>query len=282
MVTNFLNAVKAECDLARNQDQPLLVMLFGHGDSTSKGVQLGLEVVQGKTTLPLLEMDAFREAVGGNVQVTVLSTACFSGGWAINPQLNTTILAAAGPSPSSGSSKYITGESEAWAASSTMGRYCGSIYATAVIDTLAQENAPHIENLKEGQVMPEEERSATYSTFANTIYQVLFTRVDKWAAVHDIRFSAQDDAWDMEWKQRTGLPLAQYRSRWDSLPEAAADPAASSSRDPSYNDPSEDLGQVPRGATGSARIGACSINGRSNGNLAVMRSMVRLPAFAPN
>ncbi len=37
---------------------------------------------------------------------------------------------------------------------------------------------------------------------------------------HNFSFSAQDDKWSQTWGKRTGLPLADYRSRWESLPEA--------------------------------------------------------------
>ena len=273
LIPNFLSVVRRECDIARQQNQPVLVLLFGHGDCTTKGVALGLAGLLPNITYPLLEMDDFRAAAGKNVRMTVLSTACYSGGWAINPSLNTTTLAAAGPSPSIIAPTYITGESESWAASDSIGRMCGSIYASSVIEALCQENASHVEAQAgaEPAAATDEEKAATYSTFAHTIFQVLFTRMDKWAAIHDIRFSAQDDEWEMEWHQRTGLPLAYYASRWDSLTEVLPAKDSSWSRDPSSTDTSEDLNQVPRGATGSLRGSANSLSG---GKASVMRSRV--------
>lgn len=275
VVPIFLNALASECALARDQQHLVLVLLFGHGNSVTKGIYLGLQEPEVNNTPPLLQMDALREAVGLNVQVTVLSTACYSGGWAINPRLNTTMLATSRPGPSIQVAKYTTGESEPWSASKTLGRICGSIYATAVIQALSDENAPYVNQSTQSTASSDKaEKIDAYSTFANTIYQVLFTRGDNWAADHEIRFSAEDDEWSMQWHRRTGLPLAHYAPRWASLPEIAPDPYVSWSRDPAHLDPIEDLDNVPRGAPGSREIGNGSIGGISNGKLGVMRSMV--------
>jgi hypothetical protein len=59
------------------------VFIFGHGRATNHAVNLGNDD-------QWLEMKSFREAIGENVAVTVISTACFSGGWSVNPQLNIT------------------------------------------------------------------------------------------------------------------------------------------------------------------------------------------------
>ena len=132
LVNSFLSAVRIECDHARADRQPVLVLRFSHDESTSKGVYLGLQSQLPTMVNTLLEMEDFCDAVGNNFDVCVLSTACFSSGWAVNPKLNTTRLAAAGPGPKSQSPRCITSESGSWSPSIPVGRMCGSIYATTV------------------------------------------------------------------------------------------------------------------------------------------------------
>ncbi|KAL8902802.1 MAG: hypothetical protein Q9207_004375 [Kuettlingeria erythrocarpa] len=260
LLANFLSAVKAECDVARELDQPVLVLLFGHGDQTSKGVYLGVDPSGPKPTYPLLEMEAFREAMGVGVAVTVVSTACFSGGWAVNPRLNATTLAGAAPGLSKVDPKYITGVSESWTASESLSRSCGSIYATAIIKALTSEDVPFLEERATAESSKEaddraseNDRASTYGRFCENLYRILFTQVDNWAAVHDIRFSAQDDEWGMEWKRRTGLPLSHYAAKWETLREVLPDPSVttSASRDPTKLAVQTDESDVRRGAFGS-------------------------------
>lgn len=280
LLDTFMSTVKRESDIARAENQPLLVMVFAHGDTRTTGVYLGQEL-HGKTiSFPLMSIENFRTAIGSEVQVALLSTACFSGAWAMNPSLNTTTLAAAGQGKYPDGPDYITGESESWMASRTLGRLCGSIYATAVIKALTAEGNPRVEEDTEAKHFPGSEASNlkekqvdTYNTFAGTIYRILFTRVDKWAAVHDICFSAQDDEWSRDWHARTGFPLSHYASKWATLREIAPDPAAVNYRDPTYK---EDVGpnQNIKGASGAFEIGENSIGGFFSKNHIAMRSAV--------
>ncbi|KAL8733585.1 MAG: hypothetical protein Q9166_001993 [cf. Caloplaca sp. 2 TL-2023] len=281
LVNTFLSTVRAECDIARALRQPVLVMLFGHGDPDSQGVELGILPSAPEPKFPLLEMDAFREAIGTNVNVTIFSTACYSGGWAVNPRLNTTTMAGAGPGKDQVHSMYITGMSESWDASKSLGRQCGSMYVTAVVNALTSAMSRETESgssEQSGSWRSKEEQESTYASFTSTVHNILFTRVDKWAAVHDIRFSAQDDEWDMEWHQRTGFPLSHYASKWASLRDVMPDPLAASSvsRDPNPIVGEQGPSHLPRGATGSRSSGQGekqSIRGLF-GDLATLKSLV--------
>ncbi|KAI4144478.1 MAG: hypothetical protein L6R39_004167, partial [Caloplaca ligustica] len=287
LVDAFLSIVKDECDRARDLNQPVLVLLFGHGEDVSYGVELGIKhpslTERHLIDFPLLHMETFREAIGANVAVTVLSTACFSGGWAVNPRLNTTTMTGAAPGLDHDHPKYITGVSESWGVSDSLGRFCGSIYATAIIESLLSEGAPLVDTEAEPECSKEaeacqsrEKQSSTYNAFAESIYRILFTRVDSWAAVHDIRFSAQDDQWEMEWHRRTGLPLSHYADRWAMLREVKPDPdvTTAASRDPSKATESEDMSEVRTGATGSREPSHDSTGARTPRTLSTLRSLV--------
>ena len=277
-----MSTVKIECDIARAENQSLLVMIFGHGNARTKGVYLGLQLDAGLVDCSLMSIDNFRTAIGCQVRVALLSTACFSGAWAISPSLNTTTLAAAGWGRDKNDPKYITGESESWIPSVTIGRLCGSIYATAVIKALTAEGNPSVEKDTGRKEIPgsaasvsKEMQMDTYNTFAGTVYRILFTRVDKWAVIHDIRFSAQDDEWSREWHARTRIPLSHYASKWSILRELAPDPAAVNHREPTYEE-DKSTGKTTKGASGSLQVGASRIRGLFNGNLPALRSAVRL------
>lgn len=281
LLDTFMSTVKSECDIARAEDQPLLVMMFCHGDARTKGVYLGLDRVQDKLDYPFMSIDKFRAAIGWQVRVALLSTACLSGAWAVSPSLNTTTLAAAGCGKGKNDRRYITGQSESWIPSVTFGRLCGSIYATAVIKALTAESPLRVEKDTESKEIQgsaasvsKDTQADTYNTFAGTIYRILFTRVDKWAAAHDIRFSAQDDEWSREWHARIGFPLSHYALKWSILREVVPDPAAVNYREPTYE---EDKGTSERikGASGSLEVEGSGIRGFFNGNLPALRSAVQ-------
>ena len=260
----------------------LLVMIFSHGNARTKGVYLGLQLDTGLVDCSLMSMDTFRTAIGCQVRVALLGTACFSGAWAVNPSLNTTTLAAAGWGRDKNNPKYITGESESWIPSVTIGRLSGSIYATAVIKALTAEGNTSVEKDTGSKEIPDSAASVskqmqmdTYNTFAGTIYRILFNRVDRWAIAHDIQFSAQDDEWSREWHAGTGFPLSHYVSKWSILREVAPDPAAVIHREPTYEE-DKSTGETIKGASGSLQIGASGIRGLFNSNLPALRSAVQL------
>lgn len=210
MLEMFLARLKTKCDLARAENHPVVVFIFGHGHKTITGVNLGRED-------HWLEIDAFRTAIGNGVAITVVSTACFSGGWSVHPQLNVTTTTAAGP--------LI--ESESWGASESIERFCGSIYATTLIQSLSDASSPLVNHEEEagctsstGSLQPDKPdqlQVETYNEFARTIHSTLLTRVDRFGDRHEIHFSAQDDDWEASWTGRTGISLEAFAERWDQL-----------------------------------------------------------------
>ena len=209
LLRTFLATLETKCDQARAENHPVMVFIFGHGHKTTKGVCLGPKG-------HWLEIDDFRTAIGNGVDITVVSTACFSGGWSVHPQLNVTTTTAAGP--------MLT--SESWAASGSIGRYCGSIYATSLIQSLSDASSPLVEREEAERPIltrglqpdqPEQLQVETYNEFARTIHRTLLTRVDRLGYKHEIHFSAQDDEWEASWTGRTGIPPQAFAERWNRL-----------------------------------------------------------------
>lgn len=202
--TGFMRIVKSECQAARANEEKLLILVFGHGDSTTYGITLGTGAVN------KLKISNLRSTIGGDgLAVTFLATSCYSGGWSISPELNMTTIAAAGPNA----------ESLSWAASASLGRMCGSIWASAVLPALLEESTSNSTE-EADEILPEnanEEQRKTFSSFCRSVFEYLFKKVDRKATEHDITFGAQDDEWGMVWTDRTGLPSADYRKRYDQL-----------------------------------------------------------------
>lgn len=82
---------------AQVKKKSMLILHFVDSSRASKDCFLDLTEEEVIVSGALLAMDAFRDAVGNKVDVCGLSTACSSGGWDVNPQLNTIAMAVAAP-----------------------------------------------------------------------------------------------------------------------------------------------------------------------------------------
>jgi hypothetical protein len=207
---NFIKTLKSECAVARECNENVLILVFGHGDEETYGITIGTG------TLRKMKISNVRSAIGSpGLPVTFLSTSCYSGGWSVSPRLNITTMTAAGPGQ----------ESTSWMASATLGRSCGSIWASAVVPVLLAESTSDsqpssVTSESADEILPEdasEDQDKTFSSFCHAIWTHLYSKVDRKAAVHGITFSAQDDDWEKYWAQRTGFPLADYKRRYDAL-----------------------------------------------------------------
>lgn len=182
----------------------VLRLIFGHRDSRTYRITLGTGAVS------KIKISNLRSAIGGDsLAVTLLSTSCYSGGWSISSEFNITTMAAAGPNA----------QCISCAASASLGRMCGSIWASAVLPARLKESTSNSTEDAE-EILPEtanEEQRTTFSSFCRSVFEYLFKKVDRKATENDITFSAQDDEWGMVWTHLTGLPSANYCKRYDQL-----------------------------------------------------------------
>jgi len=201
-----MEVLKKECQIAKSTGAPVLLLLFGHGDYRTYGVVLGESI---------LRIDDVRSVVGDDIGLTIISTACFSGGWSASTSLNATTSTAAGPLV----------ESESWNESpSVRKRICGSIYASALINALSDASSPLVESPNgdssiTGSIQPQAPtatQTESFNEFARSIYDTLLG-IDRFGDDHHISFSAQDDDWETSWTGRTGIPLHHFADRWDQL-----------------------------------------------------------------
>lgn len=95
MVRRFLETVGAQARIAKTKKESLLIIICGHGTPADKhGVWLGDPSLLNPETR-IMKMKDFESVLPKDLDVTVLSNACYSGGWAVN--LNVTAFTAAGP-----------------------------------------------------------------------------------------------------------------------------------------------------------------------------------------
>ena len=83
---------------------------------------------------------------------------------------------------------------------------------------MEDENATKFHPDRSGRERVEELQSSSYAELTNMIHLTLLNDIDRHGKCHKIRFSAQDDMWEQEWRQRSGFPLTAFKSRWGNLP----------------------------------------------------------------
>ncbi|KAI9698149.1 MAG: hypothetical protein M1836_004151 [Candelina mexicana] len=159
-------------------------------------------------------------------------------------------------------------------------RYCGSVYASAVIGSLYKLEESERERMTEIQ-------SRTYGELQELVRDTLVNGFDRRGDAHDISFSAQDDICSMEWEERTGIQLAHYRARWAALNVIPFDNRAHplSNRDPKMSALADQVGNTPFKACEEQRDPSeptdpkwgneAALCGRTGGSMSGMQGLVR-------
>lgn len=207
LLPKFLDYFRSECASALAKNEPILLCVFAHGEEMEFGVEIGGEEEEG----PLLTTKAVSEILSefDGVQVTLLMTSCYSGGWAITPDLRDetgrsriTVMTAAG-------SDQV---SESWPKTTTLGRTDGSMYVSSVINVLSTRAAQTSEGLLEKPMNTEE--------FSAVITSELLDVIDpRFGHIHHHAFNVQYDQWADLYTERTGIPLSHYAVRLNALRE---------------------------------------------------------------
>ncbi|KAK3360824.1 hypothetical protein B0T24DRAFT_123681 [Lasiosphaeria ovina] len=234
MIDRFLNEVNEASLRAKKSGCPLLLMVFCHGIDNhylclDNGARhKGISIVQ------------LKAALEPYVSVTLFTTACFSGGWVVTPELNITTMAAAKPDDTSIS----------WRVSGSMKRACGSVFAGATIASLSDASTPLLlgQGSSSGEPItvnpdyfadddtclqptePTEMQTKTYNEFCRSIKDVLGARGFSRILSRNFTFSAQNDNWEYSWTRRSGIPLAHFGQRWEALPTYPHQPDANDNK----------------------------------------------------
>ncbi|KAF3804146.1 hypothetical protein GCG54_00000495 [Colletotrichum gloeosporioides] len=215
MIERFLKEVRTASQEAVSKGVPLLLLIFCHGKGNWEFLLDCGKANRG------LSVTRVKEAVATGCNVTLYSTACYSGGWVVrdlskpeHSPINATMLAAADPKHTS----------NAWQDSPSIGRACGSVFASTVIKSLTSSASPLQPILPAGveQLEPESDnptQTQTYNAFCHSVLNICATQVTTLHGNEAFTFSAQDDQWDWSWTRRTGIPLSHFQKRWDALPD---------------------------------------------------------------
>jgi hypothetical protein len=223
LLERFTKTVEDECKEATKAGQNVLLLVFGHGDSESYGVTIGSNsnTELREVSAPRLTISRLKIAVG-KTQCALLITSCYSGGWTVNPDLNLTIIATAGPKV----------QSQSWNASLTRG-FSGSIVAAAIRDAIFASEVEDEKNLeKPGMTYQELRTTETYAEMGCLVHDHL-KQNDRFHSDHQISFASQDDEWTKAWRERIGIPLAFFKEKWEGLSILPAQADGYSNRDPS-------------------------------------------------
>jgi hypothetical protein len=240
----FTSTVRSEARIAAENEQPLLILIFGHGHESTYHIDIGYEPVLFKVRD--MERLVRQKRNLPEPQVSVFLTSCYSGGWAMSRHLDVTTMTASGP----------TQETLSWPLSKSLGRACGSIYATAVLKSLLKIEDDSSDNI--------DSTSSSYADLSKIVYTTLCNDVYRLGADHDIKFSAQSEKWDTPWDIRSGIPFSDYNEKWsmlESLPPCEND---LTNRDPTNRNPaaSQESRTTTQDESGT-RLGRCRTGGSS-------------------
>ena len=93
LLERVLSTIREACRDATIENRPLLILIFTHGIGGTFALQMG---GGNPERSPHLTMASFKRAIGSKPLrsgLCLLTTSCFGGGWAINPNLNITSVA---------------------------------------------------------------------------------------------------------------------------------------------------------------------------------------------
>jgi hypothetical protein len=214
---DFKNEVKKQCKEAQQTNDPVLIMIFTHGTEDfrfafpCRGDKLWMKP---ETFVKCLDIDK-------RVKVGLITTACYSGGWVakenlnrpeLNLPMNITSMTAAEPDQ----------KSRSWRWSASLGRYCGSMFVSALVETLTRDPSTGktlretVEGEESGGEALTENQNMSLAEFDRTLYLTLLD-LDRRGYEHHISFTAQDGSWSENAESRPGIPLGMLQQKWTTL-----------------------------------------------------------------
>lgn len=226
----FLAILEEEIIIAAQMKQPLLVLIFGHGNKSTHGIFVGRHRGQSEeiTNIPRLNIQTVHSIMRKDVDLTLVVTSCHSGGWIVQPKfansssifnqttslpLNITAMTAAGPSNTS----LSMSRSASMRASGS--KFVGAIVSALLTISEVREESTENESHSFLQARDEDGElitdSPTYNALAHTVMEE-YNQYQK-PNDHQVRFAAKDDEWEQEWRRRSGFPLLAYRGRFEAL-----------------------------------------------------------------
>jgi hypothetical protein len=234
LLERFLVTLKSEIKEARRSNQPVLVLIFGHGEEKSSGIFIGCD----EGGYLKLNQTRLASVLDKRVQTTMILTSSFSGGWIMKPNFNKDFDVAPTFNHSFLTAAGLENPSLSWSLSQTVGRQAGgSIFATCLLNSIVtasdrtqgiysgeRVNSDDLDDTgKLVKVREDNDGEQIALSMAALTQQIVFeceARYGNLWEIHNFSFAAQDDLWANACGERTGLPLLNYKERWESLPKA--------------------------------------------------------------
>lgn len=203
--------------IAAKENQAILVLIFGHSDEGNYGVAIGGQ--DSSLDAPRLTRRRFNAAIHPGVDLNLLITSCYSGGWIVKPMVGSFLSPMSKLNTSGMTAVGETETSRSWAQSVSCEQAGGSIYASAVFNAFVKASEPNLRDSSDSITITDDEEltaSPAYINLCNSIYEA-YKGHNPFYQQHHISFSAQDDKWDSEWRTRSGFPLLNYKRKWKQL-----------------------------------------------------------------
>jgi hypothetical protein len=199
LLQDFLQEFRKICDQAYKESKPVFLMIFGHGDEDTSGVFIGRNNREEAYHWPMLTRTHIRNICRSRpgLQCSIMSTACFAGPW-------TEITSVAAMTASNDM------ESLSWPKSDSLGRFGGGVFCSVLASVLEETNPPEYfrDTGSEKQISYREMTSLMKSRVRE---------IDMAAKYQNFTFSAQENDWERECHQRTGIPISEYTKRLKAL-----------------------------------------------------------------
>ena len=211
----FLENFRSECQLAQQNGQPVLLLLFGNGNHETFGILVGEPPERGGVGERLHVRDIQSSLHELEITLTLMTTSCYSGGWTYSPGLHVSpILPANQP------------HERLW--ETLIGRFHASFWATMVAQTLVELEDEVVVQVHPPQ-SPQNHLSKQFERLEVAVYRALRDELGGSQLSGHVTFTLEEDRWEAEWKPRSGIPLAEFERRWKTLRKT--DPAVKNSLD---------------------------------------------------
>ena len=205
LLETTLATISKTCIEATAEGRPVLILIFSPGRAPNYSIVMG-----GDDTDPkFLTKESFRQAIGPQAPeagLCLLATECYTGAWAINPDMKVAPVASKG--------EYL--EDLAWQISGTIHqRPCGPEFAHAVTDMLLRLNVEgYVSREYDENEHPEaDEHKEELESLVKDILQKEESK--------DKSLFSGDDEWEDEYSERIGIHMSEFYRRYRLLKDAA-------------------------------------------------------------
>ena len=229
MIARFLDKVEEKSREAKRQGVSLMILIFCPGTESNAVFHLNHEDISAALTFNQLN-----GRLEPGCEVTLISTACYSGGWLVNripsihndlhPRLKSTTGAAA----AAASAGY---QSSSWTEPKSTRRAGGSIFTSAIIESMASlttslsgsvqghaEISGDSSSQQGGQPdVSNSRQTATYNHYCQIVWDIAAKMENSLHKFQKFTFSARDETWGHPWTGSTSIPVTDLEARWKSL-----------------------------------------------------------------